>query len=753
MVDLAAELPPVGFQGEQGSCLGWSLAYTIRSYQEKKLSGWTYDSPVSGGDGDHVLSPAFLYNQINGGRDQGSDPVVALKFLVKRGVSTWKRMPYHLTDYRAQPAPDAISEALQFRAGGFKSINVQSVDSIKAELAAGHPVMMGLLIYENFYKLNKQTLVYENFRGKFYGGHAVTIVGYDDRKTVNGSTGVFKIMNSWGKAWGDQGYGYITYKFTPVAATAAFVVQPRNQSTPPPEIPERNLLPPRELAATRGLFQDRVEISWIHSDGAIAYEIQRYNAGSGRFDRIGYAVKPRFIDNAVHSGEMYRYRIIAIYRSGRSDAEMSPVAEGFSRLPGAVAGFTLPRVIDVMFTGLGVAMRAIASESAQDQKQSAPSAAANQGYNQASPGNQIRTSLTWSAIPGAEWYEIARFDAASKTFRPAGISREPRFSEIPPADQEEHVYSVRARSATAIGRWSSPVRESRLRITQLEASKGTERDRIRVKWNAVPGADKYLIYTYDPDARTYGTPSYSSKTEFEDQSGRARSGAWVGYTVAPIVQGNTATFTSFVFGKADPALKRNLVAPPANLRVDTSSTGQPVLQWESVANAQKYFVFRKRDQEADFEVYAEVKNNQFHDVDAKPGELLYYTVRSSLDSAESIDSNTAVAAMEGKRKSAVIISRAAELAEPHNGKWKGFYWDGSNPIPVSVDLSSNSTNASARIQWGSRPFVLQGLHARGGQILEIPGLRARVEQGILICHFTDNNIAPAPLELALEPAQ
>ena len=37
------------------------------------------------------------------------------------------------------------------------------------------------------------------------GGHAFTIVGYDDR------TKVFKFINSWSTSWGDGGYGYLTY--------------------------------------------------------------------------------------------------------------------------------------------------------------------------------------------------------------------------------------------------------------------------------------------------------------------------------------------------------------------------------------------------------------------------------------------------------------------------------------------------------------------------------------------------------------
>ena len=38
-------------------------------------------------------------------------------------------------------------------------------------------------------------------------GHAVLIVGYDDEKDA------FKIVNSWGSDWGDEGYGWVSYDF------------------------------------------------------------------------------------------------------------------------------------------------------------------------------------------------------------------------------------------------------------------------------------------------------------------------------------------------------------------------------------------------------------------------------------------------------------------------------------------------------------------------------------------------------------
>jgi hypothetical protein len=47
---------------------------------------------------------------------------------------------------------------------------------------------------------------------KSEGGHAVTIIGWEDVEGVDGG-GYFYIQNSWGKNWGDEGYGRIPYAY------------------------------------------------------------------------------------------------------------------------------------------------------------------------------------------------------------------------------------------------------------------------------------------------------------------------------------------------------------------------------------------------------------------------------------------------------------------------------------------------------------------------------------------------------------
>jgi C1A family cysteine protease len=74
------------------------------------------------------------------------------------------------------------------------------------------PVIVGTNWYSDMYKPNPVT----NFirpTGKPDGGHAYMIRGADDTvKSPDGTRGAFRIINSWGEAWGQQGKAWISYK-------------------------------------------------------------------------------------------------------------------------------------------------------------------------------------------------------------------------------------------------------------------------------------------------------------------------------------------------------------------------------------------------------------------------------------------------------------------------------------------------------------------------------------------------------------
>jgi hypothetical protein len=222
-VDLSPNFPNPGDQGTQGSCVGWAVAYALKSFQEKMEIGWPLNTV------DNIFSPAFVYNQINGGSDNGSLIYDALDLIVQQGAATWAKMPYDFSDYLTQPSQSALQEAANFRANRWA--RVEGIASAKAALANRLPVVVGISVYENFFMIEGEDSVYNQINGAYHGGHAVTIVGYDDIKYG----GAFKIINSWGQNWGNQGFFWIPYTFAPTVVSQSYVLEDaENGTTPPP---------------------------------------------------------------------------------------------------------------------------------------------------------------------------------------------------------------------------------------------------------------------------------------------------------------------------------------------------------------------------------------------------------------------------------------------------------------------------------------------------------------------------------------
>ena len=91
-------------------------------------------------------------------------------------------------------------------------------------------------IYDSFSELSGTNSVYNTFRGSMLGGHAVTIVGYDDHRFG----GAFKIVNSWGTGWGDEGYFWLPYGYFGRVVNEAYVLQDSpNGQEPSPDAPNR----------------------------------------------------------------------------------------------------------------------------------------------------------------------------------------------------------------------------------------------------------------------------------------------------------------------------------------------------------------------------------------------------------------------------------------------------------------------------------------------------------------------------------
>lgn len=210
-IDLSGNFPRPGNQGMQGSCVGWATAFALKSYQEKIEEGWDFSEST-------VFSPAWIYNQINGGIDNGSRIDHALQLIIDKGAAPWSYMPYDDKDYITPPGNDSFDEASYYKAERY--MRVSGIQQIKSALANRQPVVAGILIFESFNRISGTHAVYTSVDGDCLGGHAVAIVGYDDAQFG----GAFKIINSWGIQWGDGGFFWLPYTIASQVMTQAFVL-------------------------------------------------------------------------------------------------------------------------------------------------------------------------------------------------------------------------------------------------------------------------------------------------------------------------------------------------------------------------------------------------------------------------------------------------------------------------------------------------------------------------------------------------
>ncbi|MDR1563427.1 MAG: cell wall-binding repeat-containing protein [Oscillospiraceae bacterium] len=194
-LDNSSKYPPPKSQGQQGSCVAWAVGYYYKTYQDNLDHGWDIDSDSC------RFSPAYIYNQIHVGQDEGSYISDALDLLVSQGVCSMADMPYNEYNYTMNPTAEQKAKAYPHRSTDWNW--VQGNSNIKSKIYETGGCIVSIDVYSNFENLGSN--IYKDYIGSYTGRHAICLIGWDDSK------GAYKFVNSWGSYWGINGYGWIAY--------------------------------------------------------------------------------------------------------------------------------------------------------------------------------------------------------------------------------------------------------------------------------------------------------------------------------------------------------------------------------------------------------------------------------------------------------------------------------------------------------------------------------------------------------------
>jgi C1A family cysteine protease len=166
--------------------------------------------------GDFSFDPSRLFQYYNSrllqgweNEDSGAYIRDAFKAMNKYGLALEKTWPYVTGEFATKPSDAAYTEALNNVTVKYASVN-QNETEIKQTLLSGAAISFGFNVYDSFFGSWENTTGVMPIPKKtegLQGGHAVTIIGYDDSKKC------FLIQNSWGTDWGLNGKFWMPYSF------------------------------------------------------------------------------------------------------------------------------------------------------------------------------------------------------------------------------------------------------------------------------------------------------------------------------------------------------------------------------------------------------------------------------------------------------------------------------------------------------------------------------------------------------------
>ncbi len=211
-VSLEEFFPPINDQGSYGTCVAWAIGYNLKTALNAIDNNWTTTQLKSS---EYQTSPKDLWLSISqsqkGKNCLGTFFEPAFTALVSDGAATMQTVPYeNMGDCNGPKTGNPDNKLLSFSRVVLDTVSIPRVKHLKAYLKNKTPLAFAAKLGDSFMAWRDDSVLSSetSYNGVgMHAHHAMVISGYADARNA------FRIRNSWGTKWGDEGSIWIDYNF------------------------------------------------------------------------------------------------------------------------------------------------------------------------------------------------------------------------------------------------------------------------------------------------------------------------------------------------------------------------------------------------------------------------------------------------------------------------------------------------------------------------------------------------------------
>ena len=320
-----------------------------------------------------------------------------------------------------------------------------------------------------------------------------------------------------------------------------------------------------------------IQVNWETVGGSATYVVFR-KTGTGNWTQIGTTASTSYLDKNVTSGTTYTYTVranIGGILSGYNSAGVSAVYTGGSSAP-AAPQLLAPAIVN------GV------------------------------------VQVKWKSVPGATKYLVFR-KTGSGNWVQLGSATGTSYLDKTVANGNRYTYTVRAYAGGTLSSYDTAGVSIDYIAPELQGT-SIVNGIVQVKWKAVSGATKYVIFRKTGSGNWVQLGS-ATGTSYQDKT--VTNGNTYTYTVRAVVGGTLSGY--------DPTgVSIKYIAP--ELQGTSIVNGFVQVKWKAVSGATKYVIFRKTGS-GSWAQLGSATGTSYLDKTVTNGNTYTYTVRAMVGGA------------------------------------------------------------------------------------------------------------------------